>query len=248
MSLINEQRQFLKSNFNSSKTPTTSDQVKGIKAPPLQSAPKEGNLIIDLPKVKDHTPYEIDVYKLLMERRSLRKYSTTPMKIEELSFILETSCMIQKILGDNIASFRPAPSGGARHPFETFLSIQRVAGIPEGYYRYLPLSHQLEQLCDALNPNTIIASVNGQSFAGDANVVFYLAVVPYRAEWRYVEKSHKVILLDLGHVAQNICLSAEIVGAGACPIASYDQDLADGLFGLDGEDVYVSYILPVGKK
>lgn len=246
MNTIKDHRNFMKSIFDSWKNVTASDQMQGIPAPPLQKSPKRPTKLIALP-TDFETTYPL--YSALTERRSVRQFSDVPMTLSELSFLLDTTCRIQKVIGDHIASFRPAPSGGARHPFETYLIINRIDGIQDGAYHYLPLSHELEPLeTDLITPQMISDSVNGQKFAAASNVIFFFAIVPYRAEWRYGIKSHKVMLIDLGHMAQNLCLAAEAIGSGACPIASYDQDKADAFFGLDGENEFVSYIVPVGKK
>lgn len=246
MNTINDHRNFMKSNFDSWRNATASDQMQGISAPPLQNPPKNPSKLISLPTDFDTT---YPLYPALTERRSTRQFSDAAMTLTELSFLLDTTCRIQKVIGDHIASFRPAPSGGARHPFETYLIINRVDGIEEGAYHYLPLSHELEPIdAGLITPQMISETVNGQKFAAAANVVFYFAVVPYRAEWRYGIKSHKVMLIDLGHMAQNLCISAEGIDSGACPIASYDQEKSDALFGLDGVDEFVAYIVPVGKK
>ena len=189
-----------------------------------------------------------DLFDTLVHRRSIRTYAEESVTVEELSLMLESSCRIHKIIGDNVASFRPAPSGGARHPFETYLAVKDVTGLEPGYYHYLPLSHQLEKLSGHFDADQVVDSVSGQKFAGNANVTFYISAMPYRAEWRYGLRSHKVMLIDLGHLAQNIYLSAEGVGSGACGIASYDQEKSDALFHLDGENEFIVYILPVGKK
>ena len=42
---------------------------------------------------------------------------------------------------------RPAcarcPAAGARHPFETYLSIAAVEGLKPGIYRYMSMEHEL---------------------------------------------------------------------------------------------------------
>lgn len=245
MKSIELNRNFMKANYDSWTNPSTSDQMMGKPAPPLQNSPKEGALLIALPQPTE--PHN-DLYKTLTERRSIRQYSSSPMSLGELSFLLDATCRVQKVLGDNIASFRPAPSGGARHPFETYLVVNNIRGLENGTYHYLPLTHQLEKLTDAVDENLLVQSVNGQKFAIAANVVFYFSVVPYRAEWRYGLKSHKVMLIDLGHLGQNLYLAAEGIDAGACAIASYDQEKADAIFDLDGTDEFIAYIIPVGKK
>ena len=59
-------------------------------------------------------------------------------------------------------------------------------------------------------------------------------------------ESHKLILIDAGHVMQNLYLSCEAIGCGTCAIASYDQKSADRLLKLDGENEFVIYAAPVG--
>jgi SagB-type dehydrogenase family enzyme len=67
-------------------------------------------------------------------------------------------------------------------------------------------------------------------------------------EWRYGPAAHRVLLLDAGHVCQNLYLSAEALGAGACAIGAYDQLALDSLLRLDGEEEFVLYLAPVGKR
>lgn len=66
-------------------------------------------------------------------------------------------------------------------------------------------------------------------------------------EWRYLEAAHRVILLDAGHVCQNLYLACENIGAGTCAIAAYDQEAMDSLLGVNGESEFTVYLAPVGK-
>lgn len=59
--------------------------------------------------------------------------------------------------------------------------------------------------------------------------------------------SIKVIALDAGHVCQNLYLACEAIGCGACAIAAYNQDLADELVAVDGNEEFTVYIAPLGK-
>ncbi len=71
--------------------------------------------------------------------------------------------------------------------------------------------------------------------------------MPYRAEWRYNIASHKAMLLDAGHICQNLYLACESIEAGTCAIAAYDQEKVDALLGLDGENEFSVYLSPAGK-
>ncbi|MBU4292912.1 MAG: SagB/ThcOx family dehydrogenase [Actinobacteria bacterium] len=131
-------------------------------------------------------------------------------------------------------------------------SFHKVADFEPGIYRYLPLEYELlfefgqgsrQELAEKIGIATL-----GQFFIGTAAVVFIWAAIPYRTEWRYGIASHKVIAIDAGHVCQNLYLACEAIGAGACAIAAYNQELMDKLIKVDGEDEFVIYLACVGKK
>ena len=226
-----------------------SDQSQGVKAPEVCKAIPEGGKIIDLPK-KENWEWELsgDLSKLIRERESVRKYSEEKMSLKELSYLLWSTQAIRQNI-NAATSKRFVPSAGSRHALETYLAVMNVEGVENGMYRYLPKEHKLlflylpEDFKDAIN-----ASVKGQIFCTKANVVFYWSAVPYRMEWRYAVASTKLILIDAGHVCQNLYLSAGAINSGICAIAAYDQDAANKICQLDGEEELVIYIAPVGKR
>ncbi len=89
--------------------------------------------------------------------------------------------------------------------------------------------------------------VLGQKFVADSAVVFVWTTVVYRMEWRYLQAAHRVILLDAGHVCQNLYLACEAIQAGCCAIAVYDQEAMDELIQVDGKEQFTIYLAPVGK-
>jgi SagB-type dehydrogenase family enzyme len=86
-----------------------------------------------------------------------------------------------------------------------------------------------------------------QNFIGKSAVVFVWAATPYRSEWRYTLVSYKDILIEAGHICQNLYLACEAIGAGTCAIASYEQKALDELLQIDGENEITVYLSPVGK-
>jgi SagB-type dehydrogenase family enzyme len=188
-----------------------------------------------------------DFFQLIQERESRRQYTQESISKAELSFLLYTTQGVKKVVG-GYATRRPVPSAGARHPFETYLAVNRVGDLTPGLYRYLPLDHQLLFL-EALEelPGLLATANLGQRFVGQAACVFIWSCIPYRAEWRYMDHGHKNMLLDAGHICQNLYLAAEALGLGTCAIGAYDQAAMDALLELDGMDEYVVYLAPVGK-
>ena len=115
-------------------------------------------------------------------------------------------------------------------------------------YRYLPLEAQLLfEFSEDRMAEKIVEATLSQTFVGKAGAVFIWTAIPYRMEWRYGLAAHKVILIDAGHVCQNLYLACEEISAGTCAIAAYHQDKMDRLLRVDGEDEFTIYLAPVGK-
>ena len=245
---VEKNRQFMKSEFAES-VHERSDQAKGVPFPPLQKPLPEGKpQLIELPEPDPGILQKAEFHKLLQDRQSKRKYSAEFLSQAELAYLLWSTQGVIQELGRGHASRRTVPSGGARHAFETYLLINRVEELEPGIYRYLPFSHQLYFQEPAENLPGLLTEANlGQKFVGNAAVVFAWSCIPYRAEWRYMEHAHKNLLLDAGHVCQNLYLAVEALGLGTCAIGAYDQAVMDALLELDGEDEYVIYLAPVGK-
>lgn len=240
---IKKLRDNLKSNFSEH---VESDQKKGVPFPPLEKA-SDGKLI-DLPDWKSVELSERDVVKIISERRSRRNFTEENLSLAQLSWLLWATQGVHEIFRQGIATRRTVPSAGARHPFETYVFAMRVNGLAAGIYRYLPIEHKLAliRLSDGLAAPLQEGCLD-QPFAGEAAATFAWTAIPYRSEWRYPLTAHKIMLLDAGHICQNMYIAAESIGFGTCAVAAYDQDLMDKLIGVDGIDEFTVYVAPVGK-
>jgi SagB-type dehydrogenase family enzyme len=223
-----------------------SDQTKGIMHPPVQKPLPEGTEVVPLPAPEGNRPAG-SLADAVDRRRSIRKFTDEPIDIGMLSWLLWATQGVQRVIRDGVATLRTVPSGGARHPFETYLFVNRVIGLEPGLYRYLPLVHSLARLGDQIPPEKVAEGCHGQPFAGNCPVCIAWSALPYRTEWRYGPVSHKIILLDAGHVCQNLYLACTAMELGTCAIGAYDQYKMDALLGLDGEDEMVVYVAPVGR-
>ncbi|MEJ5257040.1 MAG: SagB/ThcOx family dehydrogenase [Fervidobacterium sp.] len=239
-------RTLLKSNWEALEN-FKSDQQKGEPMPPFEKPISEGVHLVKLPEFKDSIVVKSpNVFEAIANRRSHRKYLKMPLTLEELSFLLWATQGVKNVTPK--ATFRTVPSAGARHPFETYVYVRNVEGLNEAVYRYLPIEHSLVlHRSDRYLREEIIRATLEQTFVGEAAAVFIWTAMPYRTEWRYGPASHKVILLDAGHVCQNLYIACEAIKAGTCAIAAYSQELMDKFLRLDGTDEFVVYLAPVGK-
>lgn len=238
-------RNFMKSHFNKG---IETDQYRGVQQPPLEKPFDEDSELIDLPKLDKSVISQKDIMKVILNRESHRIYKDESISLEQLAYLLTMTQRIIGIRGHNYVGLRPVPSAGGRHPFETYLVVLNVDGLEKGVYRYLPLEHKLLFIKEEEGLNEKISqAANKQKFAGNSAVTFVWSCIPYRTEWRYADRSYKIMLLDAGHICQALYTACETIGLGTCAIASYNQELMDDLIDVDGEDEFTVYLSPVGK-
>ena len=247
-SQMDKYRYFLKDSIRKNIDFLKTDQSKGLPPPPVQKSFKIKSKRIDLVLPKAFQCISrIDLTEAIRQRQSYRHFKDEPLTIEELSYLLWATQGVRRQV-DSVTTMRTVPSAGARHALETYLFVFHVKGLKEGVYRYLPLDHQLvEEFKEEELRSKLIDVAFNQFYVGSSAVTFIWSTVPYRMEWRYDLAAHKVILLDAGHVCQNLYLACEAIGAGTCAIAAYDQEKTDSLLRLDGKDEFVIYMAPVGK-
>jgi SagB-type dehydrogenase family enzyme len=247
-SSIERNRYFLKDSVRKTVDFSGTDQSMGVPPPPIEKGYSADAKRIDLvPPDKFQALPKTDLLSAITKRRSRRRFSETSLTLEELSFLLWATQGVREQSGAGHAR-RTVPSAGARHALETYLCVLNVEGLHKGFYRYLPLEHQLVvEYRDERAARNIGRAAFRQSWMSGAATIFIWSAIPYRMEWRYGLAAHKVILLDAGHVCQNLYLACEAISAGTCAVAAYDQELMDQLLRIDGKDEFVIYLGAVGK-
>ena len=199
-----------------------------------------------IPLPRSWTLAEERITPLLQYRRSLRKYSPEPISLEHLAFMLWSSQGITGQAGKYL--FRTAPSGGALYPVETYISAHSISGLNAGLYHFDAEHFALDRLTEQDAAEAVAQGCLDQKFMAQAAVVFLWTGVFRRAMSKYGDRGMRYILLDAGHICQNLLLAAEAVGCGGCPIgAFYDSEL-NQLLQIDGEEESLLYAAAVGKK
>lgn len=245
-----KRREVLKTNFKELSF-VVSDQNKNIKQPPIEKEIYADYPLVNLPDPEKVTLIQPDIFTVIKSRISRRKFTEEPISLEDLSYLLWATQGVKKIFDrspDYKVTMRTVPSAGARHPFETYLAVNNVDELKKGIYYYVPTRHKLILIKETENlKQKLTKAALGQNFVGENSVVFIWSAVPYRTEWRYDFESAKLILLDAGHVCQNLYLACESLKLGTCAIGAFDTELFNELIDLDSEDEFVIYLSPVGK-
>jgi len=203
---------------------------------------------VDAEKVTLPTDWDMDreLRQTLQYRRSCRRFGESAISIKDLSVLLWASQGITGRAGNFF--LRAAPSAGALYPVETYLSVQNVETIDGGLYHFQPAEFSLDNLSGEFSGNKVAEAALGQSFLAQAGVVFIWSAILRRNFSKYGHRGMRYILMDAGHISQNMLLAAEALGLGACPVAAFYDDELNALLGLDGTEESVIYMAAVGTR
>lgn len=220
-----------------------SDQTKELPEPRyLKDYPDDVERI-------DLTPYDKlfelgdkKCFESLIERRSIRKFDLEKnLTIDQLSYLLFCT---QGVKDKTKPRFRVSPTGGARCSIETYVFIDKVETIKTGLYYYLPAEHKLVCIHNKDTEELKKCLYSGNYFYSP--ITFIWTAIPYRLEWKYVERAYKILLLDAGHTCQNLYIACQSIGLGTCAVGAYRQQEIDSFLNIDGENEFAIYCAPVG--
>lgn len=143
---------------------------------------------------------------------------------------------------------RMAPSGGGLHPLELYVLARAVDGLDPGVHHYVPLHHGLESVRAGLVPHRLTTYLfMGQPYAADAAAVIIVTGVPGRSLWKYGDRGYRYLLMEAGHVAQNVNLAGAGLDLGTCNLGGFFDDEVAGLLRLDVEEEFPVYAIAVGR-
>lgn len=223
-------------------------QAGVIPQPPLEVEAAPDAAAIALPDVGRLAFAPLDVRQAIEQRTTIRRYSDDPISLEELSYLLWLTQGVKAVTPRPV-TLRTVPSAGARHAFETYLLVNRVAGLQPGVYRFLAIEHALLPVSLDVSMNAALThACLDQGQVEHSAVTFFWVAALARMYWRYGERGYRYLHLDAGHVCQNLYLAAEQLGCGVCAIAAFDDVLTNTALGLDGEEQFTVYIASLGKK
>ena len=196
---------------------------------------------INLPK--GHSSIGLSVEEAIERRRSERDYFPEAMSLSELSHLLRYAVGIT----EQGYKLRAIPSAGALYPIEVYPVVNRVTGLASGIYHYVVDDHSLHLIKEGDFRQELTEYALGQEMMGKANVVLVLTAVFERSQWKYRERASHYMLLEAGHIGQNVYLVATSMGLGVCAVGAYSDHEYNRLIGVDGRKESVIYLLSVGK-
>jgi SagB-type dehydrogenase family enzyme len=140
------------------------------------------------------------------------------------------------------------PSGGARNPYEAYIYARNVDGLEPGFYHYSAIEHSLGRVrSNALPlPSELLGD---QEWTDEMPCVVILTAFLDRTMWKYEDaNAYRVVLIEAGHIGQNLMLAATQHGLSACPTAALNHAAINRCIGNENRFTRAPvYALTIGR-
>lgn len=141
---------------------------------------------------------------------------------------------------------RTYPSGGGLYPLETYVAVRRVQNLAPGLYHYNVRRHSLETLGGEEVAEQVFSHLTQEDAAKSCHLTVLITAVFMRSQYKYGERAYRFVLLEAGHLMQNLCLLAPGLGLGMTPVGGFYDDSLHDLLGVNGVDEAVVYTATAG--
>jgi SagB-type dehydrogenase family enzyme len=213
-----------------------------------ESLPYDNLPVVDLPA--ERTPLTMSLEHAIRARCSARVLSPGSLPLESVATLLHSAYGVTRDQRDAgfPRPFRTVPSAGSLYPLDIYLANSRVDDLPAGLYHYNPTRNHLRFLQSGDLTERISEALVQKQLAQDALAIFFLTAQFDRCTFKYGERGYRFVMLEAGHVAQNLNLAATGLGLGCLNIGGYYDRTIDDLLDLDGVTHSTVYMVAVGGR
>lgn len=187
---------------------------------------------------------------VVMGRRTVRQFRSIPIPLGVVATLLGCSYRVLRsgVEQNDVSAFphRPIPSGGALYPLEVYAVVFRVTDLEPGLYHYHPDAHVLETLRIGDLHQDVARFVVQASQVADASLGVLITGIPLRTYFKYGELGFRLLLLEAGHLVQNMALISTAFDLGSLPCCGFYDDLVHDFIGVDGQNEACVYQLWIG--
>ena len=222
-------------------------EVRTTMADLWTALPYAGYPTVALPTESE--PFAMSLEQALRARVTARRMAPVALSLRQLATVLEAGYGETRDNADGVfpRPFRTVPSGGALYPLEIYVHTARCESLEAGIWHYNPTERVLRQVVSGDLSQKIGQAMLFPNVPSDASMVIFVTAIFERSVFKYGERGYRFVLLEAGHVAQNINLAATALGLGVTNIGGYFDREIDRLVGLDGLRQSTVYMIAVGR-
>ncbi len=188
----------------------------------------------------------------LKNRHSKREFGLDgKLSFDELSTFIYYSTGVKPV-DKSIESIDPNlvrrfyPSGGARYPLEVYLGIQRVENVESGIYHYNVKDNLLENIGNKKWLEELLPALF-YPWSREAAVIYIITAVWDRNFIKYKDRGYRIVLMEAGHLAQNLALVAAALNIGCCNSVGFHNEKINEVLDIGNGDEDSIYMAVLGK-
>lgn len=170
----------------------------------------------------------IDYMDVARQTSTMERRGRAPLNVQTLS----TACRLTHAVTARSAHagrpfyYRSVASAGALYPFELYLGVQRIDGLDPGLYHHDPFQCALTVLRQGWVPET-------PPLDNRAAATFFITGIFFRSAWKYRSRAYRYVLLDAGHLLENLRMALQALEIPFSIHLDFDDDRTGTLLGLD---------------
>jgi len=191
----------------------------------------------------------LSIEEALLARRSIREYSSEPVKLRDLALILWATYGVS----DPVEGLKTTPSAGATYPLKVYVVVgaRRVVSdegvfLEEGIYYYNQEEHSLVLLRSGDYRGELMKAALMQEYVGEAPVSIVITAVYERTTSTYGKRGElRYVPMEAGHASQNTYLMATALGYGTVAVGAFRDKDVSRILGINSDETPL-YIMPIG--
>lgn len=185
---------------------------------------------ISLPKV-DTLP-KADLWHLVQDRSKKNLDPDFDLNFFSQIFLLSYSITARIRYPGHDFYYRTVPSAGALYPSEIYLCTYPIGKTEPGLYHYGIRNQRLTPL-RLSDLRDFVATASGiRNYQGLA-ATFFITGNFFRSAWKYRARAYRYVLLDSGHLVENILLALKSTGVAFTIHYNFKDHELEHLIGLD---------------
>ena len=182
---------------------------------------------------------DTDFTEMLRKRFSCRTFDGTPVSLDAYGYLLRNA------YGQDLY---PVPSGGALYPLSLYLVVNIGSEeLPAGFYQYDSAKNELVGSPREYDEQTAAYAFDSDFLTEDAAGIFVIAADIQRQGKKYSNRGYRYSLIEVGHVAQNILVSAVDAEVHTLEYGGFLDEEVSVLFDLDARGEAPAIAIAVGN-
>jgi len=174
---------------------------------------------------------KVSVEAALAKRRSVRSFAQQDLTLQQTGQLAWAAQGITDASGGR----RTSPSAGAIYPMKVYLVKH------DGVFEYVPDGHKLRRLFG----DDRRADLNSQPSVRQAPLDIVITGDYAKTRAKYDERAERYVIIEAGHIGQNIHLQAVALGLGSVSVGAFNDGVVTEVLALPSRETPL-YIIPVG--